>query len=407
MNIASFVEGARQTTRNGFFNIPGVIPICKSLADQGNNVILFVSGKVLPTQTSFILPSNRLFNSFDKTNTFGIHCFPGLGKWGFTLKLVVASTRLTKRCDFVMLHSLYSFPVLVGYLLARIYKKPYGIWLHGVLAPFQREISRNKKVIYDKIIGRRILENASVIFYTASGECKETEPLGLITNSVVIPLGFNAQEFASLPEKGKFRLEYLNGYKGPIILFFGRLNAKKGLELLIEAMDIVTLHRPDVKLVIVGPEDPPAFVTGLKKQIRSLSLGEKVVILDPIIQMEEKKQMFADVDFLALPSAAENFGFAMFEALSSGVPVVISETLNYAEEIRQSNAGLVVRRDPQELATAILKLIDDVNQANRISENGKKFAGNFTWESCGRKVDQVISLIVQGQKIPLDLVFNE
>ena len=97
----------------------------------------------------------------------------------------------------------------------------------------------------------------------------------------------------------------------------------------------------------------------------------------------------------------------MFEALSSGVPVVISETLNYAEEIRQSNAGLVVRRDPQELATAILKLIDDVNQANRISENGKKFAGNFTWESCGRKVDQVISLIVQGQKIPLDLVFNE
>ena len=60
-----------------------------------------------------------------------------------------------------------------------------------------------------------------------------------------------------------------------------------------------------------------------------------------------------------LLSQAENFGFSVFEAMASRVPVVVSDTLNYAEEIARSGAGLSVQRDVEQFADAILRLLAD------------------------------------------------
>ena len=105
--------------------------------------------------------------------------------------------------DFVTLHSIYSFPVLAGYCLARFYRKPYAIWPHGVLAPFQREVSKKKKWLYDRLIARQILNHASVVFFSAAGEREEAASLGLRAPSVVVPDAIEAAEFASLPARGR------------------------------------------------------------------------------------------------------------------------------------------------------------------------------------------------------------
>ena len=78
-----------------------------------------------------------------------------------------------------------------------------------------------------------------------------------------------------------------------------------------------------------------------------------------LIVGEEKLHAFADADVFVLPSEAENFGFAVFEAMASRVPVVVSETLDYAAEWA-SGAGFAVRRDPDAFADAIVRLLGDL-----------------------------------------------
>jgi glycosyltransferase involved in cell wall biosynthesis len=122
---------------------------------------------------------------------------------------------------------------------------------------------------------------------------------------------------------------------------------------------------------------------------------------------QEKLQAFADADVFALPSGAENFCFAMFEAMTSRIPVVVSETLNYADEIRQYQTGVVVRRDPREFADAILKLLGDSALRRRMGENGLRMVQTYSWEVCGERVERTIWCVLQGKSLPTDLTLNE
>ena len=97
-----------------------------------------------------------------------------------------------------------------------------------VLAPFQRRVSAGKKIACAWIIGRRILDKGSAIFYYTDGERKETRSLKLTTASVVIPHGFDTQEYLQLPSKGDFRAKYLRGHQGLMMFFVSRLKPRSG-----------------------------------------------------------------------------------------------------------------------------------------------------------------------------------
>ena len=109
----------------------------------------------------------------------GVVCFPAYGRWYFSPRLYHETAPFVRDADFVTMHSLYSYPVLAGYLLARRYRKPYGVWPHGVLAPVQRLVSARKKALYSTAIARRILASASILFYSSEGEREEARVLVL------------------------------------------------------------------------------------------------------------------------------------------------------------------------------------------------------------------------------------
>lgn len=246
-----------------------------------------------------------------------------------------------------------------------------------------------------------------MVVYTAKGEYEETLPLHLTAPAALIPLGIHTQDYASLPPRGQFRARFLSGYSGPIVLYLGRLNAKKGLDLLAEAMKRVLARRPEARLVIVGGGDPPSFTATVREWIRACDLEAQTILTGPITDIEQKKQVFADADVFVLPSHAENFGFAMFEAMASRVPVVISDTLNYAAEVSRYEAGLVVPRDPQEIAVAIMRLLDDSHLRQYMGENGLRLARAYSWDVTSEKLERAFNNILQGQPIPTELDLNE
>ena len=399
MKIVGVSEGAR----GNYVGIVTVPTIHSSTASRGNNVVLILGGAVTPGREMFVVPDvGSALARHEGTGTFGILTTRTWTRWAFSPDLLRQLNRIVGSADFLILHSLYSFPVMAGYLLARLYGKPYGVWPHGVLAPFQRTISVGKKHMYNKLLANRIMAEAAVIFYSAEGEREEAAPLNFHTPSVVIPDGFNPQEFAVLPERGRFRARFLGGHKGPLVLFLARLHAKKGLDLLITAMRRVIAARPDARLAIVGPPDPLSFKQQVLQWIHESGI-ETHTALTGAFGPEMRLQVFADADVYVLPSHAENFGMSVFEAMACGVPVVVSETLNYANEIAQSGAGFAVPRTPEKFCDAIVELINQPELRREIGSRGRLLARKYSLEDTGAKVEATVESILRRRPLPVEL----
>ena len=399
MKIVGFVEGARK----GAPGITGVPMILASAAAQGHQIALVMGGPPSFGSEKYIVQdATGAAKRTEGKGKFGILRLNAWTYWSFCPAILWRFNRLVREADVVTLHSLYSFPVLAGYILARLHRKPYAFWPHGVLAPFQRTVSATKKKVYDKLFARGILQNASVILYSAEGERKETEDMGLVAPSVIAAEGFNAEEFDVLPERGLFRSRYLDGHKGPLVLFLARVGVKKGLDVLISSMKRVIAERPDTRLAIVGRPDPPAFESQVRDWLKESGI-ESSTVLPGMADSKMRLEAFADADVYVLPSHAENFGFTVFEAMACGVPVVVSDCLNFASEFVRSGAGFTPPRTPEDFAAAILSLIDEPEMRKRMGSCGHALARRYSWEETGVKVANALECICDRRPFPASL----
>jgi len=406
MKIFSFVEGANPS--RGGVGLVGVPWIAKSVAERGQQVVLNIAGYPNPGTEHWVQPDIRTaLNCKMGLGSYGIIMYPCVNqRWAFSPSMLRTLLPYIRDVDFIILHALYSFPVLIGYLLARWFHKPYGLWPHGVFAPIQRQISPRKKKIYCGLIARAIMDNASVIFYSSTGEREEARSLNFQAPSVIVPHGLNFEDFVNLPPYGTFRSRYMAGHSGPLVLFLSRINLKKGLDILSRAFALVLDRLPNARLAIVGSSDPPQFEAQVKSWIRESRISDYVVMPGFLVE-EERMQAFADADVFVLPSHAENFGFAVFEAMASRIPVVLSNTLDYAKEVDSHNAGISVPRDPQAFADAIVRVLTDKDLHQKMGQNGFNLVRTYSWDITGEKVEHTINCILRGEPLPLNLTLQE
>jgi glycosyltransferase involved in cell wall biosynthesis len=137
-----------------------------------------------------------------------------------------------------------------------------------------------------------------------------------------------------------------------LVLYLGRLNAKKGLDILVPAFARAVAQGAAARLAIAGAGDPPGYAEMIYRLVAEHGLSEKVVLTGGLNE-EEKVTAFADSDVFVLPSRAENFGSAMFEAMACGLPVVVSTGVDLHYEITAAGAGLVVELDVGPLAEGL------------------------------------------------------
>jgi glycosyltransferase involved in cell wall biosynthesis len=401
MLILGFAEGANPA--KGGLGLVGVSTILGGLAARGHQVLLITCGSCTPGREKFLAASvDEALARKEGSGSFGVVAFKAARAWAFAPAMLCRVNRHVRGADFVSLHSLYSFPVLAGYLLARLHGVPYGLWPHGVLAAVQRRVSARKKRIYDALIARSILNHASVLFFSAAGEREESRSLKLNMPSVIIPDGVDLTEFSTLPSRGQFRARFLSGHTGPLVVCIGRLNVKKGLDLLIDAMARVVNRRPDARLAIIGPPDPAAFRERVMNWVRGNQMESSTVVTGAI-GPAEKLEALADADVFVSASEVENFGFAVFEAMASRIPVVVSDTLDYAGEIAQADAGFAVPRDPDNFAAAIVHLLDYPALRTEKGLKGMHLAKAYSSDRTGVKIERTINDILAHRPLPRDL----
>jgi glycosyltransferase involved in cell wall biosynthesis len=289
--------------------------------------------------------------------------------------------------DVVHIHGIYRFPQTFAGWYARKIGKPYIIRPHGSLDPYLYFQKRNKwfKRIYEYLFELKNLNCASKIHYTTIDELKLTSFLGLEEKGFVIPNGINVSRFASLPKRGFFRNKYGIDPKTPMILFLGRINFKKGLDLLIPAFSLLREKLPNALLAIAGP-DNDGFGLQVHKWVNESNL-EKAVIFTGMLDSEEVLTAYVDADVFVLPSYSENFGIAVIEAMACGCPVVISDKVNIWNDVSKSRGGVVVRCSVDDLLGGLEQVLNNREEALQMGLAGRDYTlKNYSWKSIAEQL---------------------
>ena len=164
----------------------------------------------------------------------------------------------------------------------------------------------------------------------------------LLVPGAVVANGINFADYAQVPAKGLLRRRHPELADGRIVLFLGRLNFKKGLDVLIPAFAEAATEADDLRLVPAGPDD--GMECRACAWVRECAIEDKTVFTG-MLTGPQIQQAYRDAEMFALPSYSENFGIAVVEAMAMGVPVLISDKVNIWREVADAGAGLVSAPD--------------------------------------------------------------
>jgi glycosyltransferase involved in cell wall biosynthesis len=317
--------------------------------------------------------------------------FPTLSPFDFKFapEIGLALRDAIPNYDVIHINSLYQYPSTVAAYYARRFQKPYIVRPHGTLDPYIYRRHRLRKRLYELLIERHNLEHALAVHFTTQEEMDLAGLLGFKINGVVIPLGVNVDPD---PSRTVFRAEmearWPQTREKKIILFFGRLNFKKGLDLLARAFGKAARQRPDLHLLIVGP-DEEGYGRKVRQWVEEEGVSEKVTFTGMLLG-RQKSVVLRGADIFVLASRSENFGIAVGEAAACGLPVVISNKVNIWRDLQAAGAAIVINCEISELTCAIVKLTEDSELRKSMGQKGRELVRErYSWRAAGDGLEKI------------------
>ncbi|MDT4987529.1 MAG: hypothetical protein QOI74_1623 [Micromonosporaceae bacterium] len=219
--------------------------------------------------------------------------------------------------------------------------------------------------------------------YLAGLAARELGPVRLVPNGLDGPSGVDgpagaggaagAAGAASVP--GPAAPERA-GATRPRLLFVGRLEHVKGVQVLLAALPAVLARHPDTVLTVCGSGPLEA---ALRERVDRLGLTSSVEFVGWLPHHQLAGRL-ADADVVVVPSLApEAFGLTCLEAMAAGTPVVASAVGGLPDLVRPGVTGeLVAPGDPAALAGAVDGLLADEVRRRRLGRAGRRRAARFT-----------------------------
>lgn len=245
--------------------------------------------------------------------------------------------------------------------MAQKYRLKVVLTPHGMLEPWI--IKRHywtRKLPVLLLYQKAAIQNADCLQATAESEKENLLKLGYNSNIKIVKLGIDAE---SITMKTSWK-------KNKQLLFLSRVHMKKGINYLIEAVDILRDELQGYKIVVAGEGDAD-YVVSLKQQIIDKGLQDIIQLIGGVYG-DKKWELFQTSDFFVLPTHSENFGLAIAESLASGTPVITTVGTPW-NDLNSSNAGAWIEIGTQPLVETLrrfLSLSDE--ELETMGKNGRK-----------------------------------
>ncbi len=245
----------------------------------------------------------------------------------------------------------------------------YVITPHGMLDKWALNESKLKKIISWHLWEKKAFKNSSFIQILSSGELEDVKKINtewkchIISNGIILPIkkDLNLNEY---PESWKNKIPRNSN----VLLFLGRFHKKKGINELIKAWEVVSQYSYSKNwwICFVGSGD-----LKILKKFETPSLNKRIFVSKPAYNLEKEK-IFRNSSAFILSSFSEGLPMAALEAMSYGMPCLISENCNLTEAL---NIGAAIKTNP-----SVIEIIQSLKYLIQMNENEKKKISKLAYE---------------------------
>jgi D-inositol-3-phosphate glycosyltransferase len=185
-------------------------------------------------------------------------------------------------------------------------------------------------------------------------------------------------------------LQHLDLGEGPVLLFVGRIQPLKGLDVAVRAL--ADLRRPDARLVVVGGAsgaDGAAEIDRIDKLAADLGVADQLRHVEPVPH-HLLSTYYRAADLVLVPSRSESFGLVALEAAACGTPVVAAAVGGLRTLVEHGRTGFLVEgRDPSVFASYAEQILDSPVLAAELSRQAADRARGYTWSTAAGRLRRV------------------
>ncbi|MEH1774144.1 glycosyltransferase [Nostoc sp.] len=299
--------------------------------------------------------------------------------------------------DIVHSQTVFAPMISVAHSICKYFQIPYIVTPHGMLEPWALSYKAWKKRIYYKVFENPAIQNSSAIQATSSFELNNINSLKF-QNTVFVPNGIRRQEFEPLSNPEIFYQQFPETRGKTLILFLGRIDPKKGLDLLAPAFAKVYNQFPHTHLVVAGP-DNIGFMDKAQNYFLQADCLDAVTFTG-MVSGALKYAALAAANLYVAPSYSEGFSISILEGMASGLPCIITTACNFPEAAK-AEAAHVVEINVNAIANALIECLSNPQQATEMGDRARKFIfQNYTWDRAADKLIQVYKSVIDKKPLP-------
>ncbi len=260
-----------------------------------------------------------------------------------------ALMNIVREFDIVHIQGWWNWVSIMALQVCRWYGVPYVLTPHGSLSDYTFRVSSglSLKLWLHKLLFKKQLHQ-TLLHVTSSEERNRLSQALPKAQTIDLPNMLSFPDLLKRRESKDIKLK---------IVFLGRINKVKNLELLIRSLLQVSFP---FDLNIIGEGDPVYIAT-----LKVIASNHQDIRFTGPLSGDQKFQALADADILALMSHTENFGNVVIEALSQGTAVMISHHVGTAHFVQTFGLGYVIPADMD----ACVNILEKINADRTILEN--------------------------------------
>jgi len=343
--------------------------LCEAMAKRGADITVLTTNANGPSVLD--VPVGKPM-SVDGVRVFYFPVFRATGSFFYSPSLARAIFSSVPRCDIVTCEALWEFALLPTMVACRRHRKPYVMPLRGQLMDWALEQKSWKKKVSLFLAGDHSLKRAAALHCTDPAEEHAVAALGIATPTFVVPNGLDLSTIA-VPVGGRYDLKVRMGLPrdARVLLFLGRLKRIKRADIAVDVLHAVKKICSQAHLVIAGP-DEDNLTPELKAQATSLGCSESVHFAG-LVEKADVLSLLAETDLLLVPTEVqENFSMSTLEALSVGVPVLVSRGIPVGYWAEKAGAGRIAGATSTEFVEAALQLFAEPETLKAMGEQGRR-----------------------------------
>lgn len=303
-----------------------------------------------------------------------------------------------RSAEVVHIHGLWQGHGRRGASLARRAGVPYVMTAHGMAEPWALRHKRLKKQAYLALVESKNLRRAACLHALSRPEIGHLRALAPKAPVCFIPNGVDPTFFDDLPSRSALEADHPELKDKFVLLFFGRVHAKKGLDVLAEALGALHHDFPDLHLLIAGKDD--GAWSPFADRLNALGLTDRATYVGHV-GGEQARKVWAAADAFVLPSYSEGFSMAILEALACSLPSVFTTACHFPEA-GQADAALIVEPQVDAVTGALRDLLErSPAERARLAANGRRLIeADYTWDQQGERLAAVYQWLAGGGPRP-------